>query len=248
MKNKNSLFYITKIKIRKIKNFIKTLIYLFFIKTSLKNIILFIKGYIYNKNNINFKYPVDTIFNDNDWFLEKTFLFTSHFESSREDRIKVKKILEVGSYEGRSSIFFLNFFNLVNLSCVDTWLGSDEHEIEKMSLIENNFDKNISKHDEKVFKFKMKSDDFFKNNNVSFDLIFVDGSHEYKQVLEDLKNSFKNLNLNGFLFIDDYDFKFKGYNLTNNVASAVNEFLKIKNKQIEIIYIYRQVLIKKIAD
>ena len=40
--------------------------------------------------------------------------------------------LEIGSFEGRSSIFFINYFKNINLTCVDTWEKSDQESDKKM--------------------------------------------------------------------------------------------------------------------
>ena len=47
------------------------------------------------------------------------------------------------------------------------------------------------------------SDDFFKNNNLKFDIIFIDGLHEYSQVKKDIKNSLIFLNDDGVIFLHD---------------------------------------------
>jgi hypothetical protein len=47
------------------------------------------------------------------------------------------------------------------------------------------------------------SDNFFKNNFKKFDIIFIDGLHEYTQVKKDIENSLKNLNDNGVIFLHD---------------------------------------------
>lgn len=47
------------------------------------------------------------------------------------------------------------------------------------------------------------SDDFFKNNKESFDLIFIDGLHYSKQVYKDINNSLKFLNPNGIIVCHD---------------------------------------------
>lgn len=51
--------------------------------------------------------------------------------------------------------------------------------------------------------YKAKSDDFFAKNKKTFDLIFIDGLHEYKQVRKDILNSLKFLNKNGFILVHD---------------------------------------------
>lgn len=50
---------------------------------------------------------------------------------------------------------------------------------------------------------RMTSDEFFKQNNETFDVIFVDGLHEYKQVTRDINNSINVLNDNGIIIIHD---------------------------------------------
>lgn len=50
---------------------------------------------------------------------------------------------------------------------------------------------------------RMTSDDFFKINLEKFDVIFIDGDHEHKQVLRDFKNSLMFLRKGGIIFIHD---------------------------------------------
>jgi len=47
------------------------------------------------------------------------------------------------------------------------------------------------------------SDDFFKNNLDKFDIIFIDGLHEYDQVNKDINNSLKALNDGGIILLHD---------------------------------------------
>ena len=47
------------------------------------------------------------------------------------------------------------------------------------------------------------SDNFFKRNNIKFDIIFIDGLHEYDQVKRDINNSLFFLNNNGVIFLHD---------------------------------------------
>ena len=50
---------------------------------------------------------------------------------------------------------------------------------------------------------KMTSDDFFKQNDKNFDVIFIDGLHTYEQTQKDVINSLKFLNTDGIIFIHD---------------------------------------------
>ena len=49
----------------------------------------------------------------------------------------------------------------------------------------------------------MTSDEFFKQNEKRFDLIFIDGLHEANQVFRDVKNSLNYLNENGVILLHD---------------------------------------------
>ena len=50
---------------------------------------------------------------------------------------------------------------------------------------------------------KTTSDNFFKNNKDTFDIIFIDGLHQYDQVKKDINNSLKVLNKNGVILLHD---------------------------------------------
>ena len=129
---------------------------------------------------------------------------------------------------------------------METWSGSDEHCNRNFELIEKNFDENTRdlKTSNKLNKFKSSSDVFFENNNEYFDFIYVDGDHSKDQVLRDLENSWKKLNKNGFLLIDDYMWWYYK-DLKNNPASSVNIFINKNIGQISKLVIWHQVLIQK---
>ena len=50
---------------------------------------------------------------------------------------------------------------------------------------------------------RLTSDEFFKNNKETFDLVFIDGLHEYSQVKKDILNSLKFLNKGGLILVHD---------------------------------------------
>ena len=77
-------------------------------------------------------------------------------------------------------------------------------------------------------------------------MIFIDGYHEYNQVLRDLNNAKSVLKKGGFLLLDDYDYRGKDRPLKQNVASAVNLFILEKKNHYEVMYIFQLVFLKKI--
>ena len=54
-----------------------------------------------------------------------------------------------------------------------------------------------------VGTIRKTSDDFFSENDESFDLIFIDGLHRYYQVKKDILNSLKVLNSGGVIMLHD---------------------------------------------
>ena len=51
--------------------------------------------------------------------------------------------------------------------------------------------------------FCMTSDEYFYNNFEVFDIIFIDGLHEYQQVKKDFENSYRVISANGFIILHD---------------------------------------------
>jgi hypothetical protein len=62
---------------------------------------------------------------------------------------------------------------------------------------------------------------WFKNNKVKADMIYIDGSHEYEDVILDLENYFDVLDENAIMFGDDF--------WITPVRKAVEEFVDKKN-------------------
>lgn len=110
-------------------------------------------------------------------------------------------MLEIGSYEGGSAIWFLD--NVLTapdatLTCVDPFLDAS---------YELRFDHNIRRSGEqgKVTKLKGFSEAVLPElPHESFDLIYVDGSHRAVNVLMDAVLAWRTLKPGGTMIFDDY--------------------------------------------
>jgi len=239
--------YTIKIKIRNTKYLFKNIIFILLNQTDLKKTIDYIKHFFKEiKIDINRDdFYKEKYFNHSDWFTHKVPLLMDYFNSVNKNSII--EILEIGSWEGRSACFFLNYFKNSILTCVDTWKGSPENfdnNIVDLSSVEKNFDKNIFEFENRVTKNRMQSKIFFEKNKKKFDFIYIDGSHYYDDVLNDAQEGFKVLKKNSYMLFDDYDWNF--YKYGKNPINAINFFLNLNKEKIKIIYISSQVLIKKI--
>ena len=78
-------------------------------------------------------------------------------------------------------------------------IGCDRNQ----SFSNINIDKRVGVDPVEGGTHKMTSDDFFSNNNDKFDIIFIDGLHQYEQVIKDVKNSLNCLTKNGIILLHD---------------------------------------------
>ena len=163
------------------------------------------------------------------------------------DKSKENKILEIGCFEGLSSVFFAdNFLDnpTSSLTCVDPFLtiNNNDHTEFLQNNEEMNFDFNIAicKNSDKIIINKITSDNFFENNNQTYNFIYIDGCHEPDFIKRDMENSFNILEKNGIMWMDDY-----GGGDGIQIKNAMNVFLRNYIGQYELIHIGYQLAIKK---
>lgn len=188
--------------------------------------------------NLNFQQRDFFVNNINSWLFifDKYDLFNKSLTA-----------LEIGSYEGRSSLFLLSFLNKIKLTCVDTFKPSielREYNEKKFHKIYKNFKSNTAKYSKKLIVIKNTSAFFFKKNKKKYDLIYVDGSHEYKDVVHDAKKAFFYLNNNGIIIFDDFL-----WNINTKKKLPINaliEFLHKYANNIELLHVDYQLIIRKI--
>ena len=212
------------------------IIFLIKSKASFKIILIFFKTKILNiflKKKIKEKKKQNVAFLKNKNIT--TDYFSSHAYNFSEILKKFNKVnyLEIGSFEGNSAMFVARNFSNSKIYCVDSWKGDEEYYNLEFLKIEENFDKNISEF-QSISKFKTLSDEFFNNNKIKFDVIYIDGYHKGYQVLKDFKNSWQTLNTGGILIFDDYIWKFFS-KIDDNPCYVINQYINEISKNIKIL-------------
>jgi len=179
------------------------------------------------------------------WFLESEIKqhLLDHISQSNENHV-----LEVGSFEGLSSVFLadnlLDHYNST-LDCVDPFLNDPENDHAEYLKgdQERNFDWNITNCNNaaKIKVHKVTSDNFFFNNQRTFNLIYVDGSHEQDHIYRDINNAFSVLETKGVLWMDDYGGGPEG----KLCKVPMDKFLREKSGQYKILHKNYQLAIEK---
>jgi predicted O-methyltransferase YrrM len=187
-------------------------------------------------------------------FTQNWFLSSEIYQFIKKwiDPLKKQNILEIGSYEGQSSVFFADSFldhPESTLMCVDPFLSmaNNDHTNLLANNEEEHFLHNISicKNNEKIAFSKTTSDDFFDKNTETFDLIYVDGCHECDFILRDLENAFAVLREGGIMWMDDY----LGGNqrIYPTIQQTMHQFLDKHPNEYVIIHRGYQLAIQKIT-
>jgi SAM-dependent methyltransferase len=161
------------------------------------------------------------------------------------------KALQIGAFSGDCSEFLLQRILKHPLSVlfdVDTWEGSWEHDDLNFNQVERHYDTRLFNYieDVKLVKNKMTSDEFFKNNTMEFDFIYIDGDHVRDQVARDAENAYKVLKSGGIMVFDDYTWGLHSAPESDIPFFAIGQFLtRHRELNFNILSIHHQVWIIK---
>lgn len=118
------------------------------------------------------------------------------------------RCLEIGAFEGRTTITLANKFDVVDV--IDPW--QDYWDIPDASEAYNRFKHNTQEFDN-INIYREKSADVLPLLLLSFpigglyDLIYIDGDHKLDSVYNDIKMSCNLLAKDGVIIVDDYKTK-----------------------------------------
>ena len=193
------------------------------------------------------------------WYAGKTFAtdWTSWHFPNWENwlapyRARAARVLEIGSWEGRSALFFLNYLPRAELVCVDTFAGSQEHQDAAdaevfLPQVEKTFDANTSAFAGRIEKIKARSADALARlglANRRFDLAYIDGSHRAADVYSDGVLTWPLVESGGLMIFDDYELELTPAPL-DNARPGVDSFLGAFEGQYRVLHRGYQVAIVK---
>lgn len=155
-----------------------------------------------------------------DWFSSNDL---QQFLDSQELNSKPISMLEIGSFEGKSTVWFLE--NILQnekstITCIDPWTSYSQDSNSLNSYSQENTEWDFKTHKD-TFDYNIQESGFsdktiaiqgfshkilpqFLVDEKQFDIIFIDGNHVAPYVLQDAVLSWNLLNKEGIMIFDDY--------------------------------------------
>jgi predicted O-methyltransferase YrrM len=148
-------------------------------------------------------------FCDDPMFEEHWFNFSELYKFVVEKYPSGSSFVEVGSWKGRSSAYMCveiaNSDKDIKFFCIDTWEGSNEHNADQRNNLYKKFMFNMKSVKNYFSAIKMTSVEASRLfPDQSLDFVFIDGSHEYTDVLTDINVWYPKVKPGGILAGDDY--------------------------------------------
>lgn len=148
--------------------------------------------------------------------------------------------LEIGSYEGRSSCFFVgNILTHENstLDCVDPWLvpGTEERFQHNIDALGCRAKMHIHK----------GASDTLPLDGKEWSFVYVDGWHSAKAALFDAVRAWVSLKKGGVLIWDDYQWCINEKKRVDCPKMAIDAFLNVCENELKVLHIGGQVIVEK---
>lgn len=197
------------------------------------------------------------------WYADKSFNYdwTSwHFPKwiplLAPYRRRSTRVLEIGSWEGRSALFFLNYLPRARLTCVDTFEGGQEHreaaqrsaaDARELRAVERRFDANTARFARRIEKVKAHSADALAAlglGSTRYDIAYIDGSHRAADVYSDAVLTWPLMARGGIVIFDDYQWD-EMPNRLDNPKPGIDAFLKAAKGQYRVVLKSYQVAVVK---
>jgi len=195
------------------------------------------------------------------WFADKTFgydwtsgNFPTWIRLLARYRDVPARVIEIGSWEGRSALFFMNYLPRSKLVCIDTFEGSEEHRAHPEAFasdlpkIERRFDANLAPFAARLEKRKAASAVALTELGIEgrrFDIAYIDGSHRSADVYGDGVLTWSMLLPGGIMIFDDYEWEWMP-EPQSNPKLGIDSFLRAFEGQYRIVHKGFQIAIEKL--
>ena len=171
------------------------------------------------------------------------------------------RMLEIGAYEGRSTVWFLEQILIGpanHLTTVDTWRGSAENEQSEMDAVYRRFTANAARFvaQGRLTVVVSESQPFLAAGvaarrhgfaDFGYDIIYIDGSHAAPDVLSDAVLSWALLKPGGTMVFDDYGWQ-QVPEAHNQPRMAIDSFLACFRGQYDDVHSGYQLAVRKSSD
>jgi len=164
------------------------------------------------------------------------------------------RVIEVGSWEGRSALFFMNFLPQSQLVCIDTFEGGEEHRAHPevfandLPEIERRFDANLAPFAHRLEKRKAPSAVALTELGIDgrrFDIAYIDGSHCSADVYGDGVLTWSMLVRGGIMIFDDYEWEWMS-EPRSNPRLGIDSFLRAFEGQYRTIHKGYQIALERL--
>jgi predicted O-methyltransferase YrrM len=167
---------------------------------------------------------------DHDWFSTNIPNLTKLFGGYRG--LEAPHILEIGAFEGRSTVWFLDNVPGCHVTTIDTWKGGKDHDPNNPEInwksVKENFDHNVQGKNVEVLRAtSFEALSAMCTRNLRFDFVYVDGSHTAADVNLDLILSFKLLKVGGIIYCDDYLWGFNEFAVYDCPKLGIDSFTNV---------------------
>jgi len=164
------------------------------------------------------------------------------------------RVLEIGSWEGRSAVFFLRYLGDAKITCIDTFEGGIEHHTfqpfaDQLPVIEQRFERNLARFGNRVEKIKGASVPALQRlaaQGRQFDLAYIDGDHHRDQVMADSVHVWPLIRPGGIVMWDDYTWS-PDAPPEDRPQPAIDAFLDARQGQYRVLAKGLQMIVRRIS-
>jgi predicted O-methyltransferase YrrM len=162
-------------------------------------------------------------------FGENWFSYPNLYKNIVKKFPSKSKFVEIGSWKGKSSAFMAveiaNSYKDIDFYCVDTWKGGPDHQDrDDLHNLYETFIENMKSLENYYIPMRMTSiESSQKFEDKSLDFVFIDASHEYEDVKNDIIAWLPKVKTGGI--IAGHDYYVDSYDYFPGVKQAVGETL-----------------------